>query len=61
MCVHFCKGLSHGAEGEEDVWQEFADSPERLGYESGAKKGACRLPTGVTDGVGLPTGSVHAF
>ena len=28
------KGLSHGAKGEEDVWQEFADSPERLAYES---------------------------
>lgn len=28
------KGLSHGARGEEEVWQEFAKDPERLALES---------------------------
>jgi len=28
------KGLPHGAKGEEDVWNEFADHPEELVFES---------------------------
>lgn len=28
------KGLSHGAKGEEDVWNEFAQHPEDLVFES---------------------------
>jgi putative restriction endonuclease len=28
------KGLSHGAKGEEEVWNEFAKNPEALAYES---------------------------
>ncbi len=28
------RGLVHGAKGEEEVWDEFADQPEALAYES---------------------------
>lgn len=28
------KGLPHGAKGEEDVWNEFAEYPEELAFES---------------------------
>jgi len=28
------KGLQHGAKGEEDVWNEFAEHPEALAFES---------------------------
>jgi putative restriction endonuclease len=28
------RGLEHGAKGEEDVWNEFADNPESLAFES---------------------------
>jgi putative restriction endonuclease len=28
------KGMSHGAKGEEEVWEEFADHPETLAFES---------------------------
>jgi putative restriction endonuclease len=28
------KGLAHGAKGEEDIWNEFADHPEELVFES---------------------------
>jgi putative restriction endonuclease len=27
-------GLAHGANGEEEIWNEFASDPERLAYES---------------------------
>jgi len=27
-------GLSHGANGEEEIWHEFAETPEELAYES---------------------------
>jgi putative restriction endonuclease len=28
------KGMAHGAKGEEEVWQEFADHPEAVAFES---------------------------
>src|SRR5213595_2347213 len=28
------KGHTHGAKGEEEVWNEFAGNPEELAYES---------------------------
>lgn len=28
------KGLSHGAKGEVEIWESFADNPEQLAYES---------------------------
>jgi putative restriction endonuclease len=28
------KGMSHGAKGEAEVWQEFENDPEKLAYES---------------------------
>jgi putative restriction endonuclease len=28
------KGMSHGAKGEEEVWEEFANHPEALAFES---------------------------
>jgi len=50
------KGLSHGAKGEEDVWQEFADSPERLAYESkklmAAREGRPLIDPDIEDDTG---------
>src|SRR5437016_4573712 len=28
------RGLTHGAKGEEEVWQEFSNNPEALAFES---------------------------
>lgn len=53
------KGLSHGAKGEEEIWGEFAGSPERLAYESekliAAKEGRPLVEAGVgsQDATGL--------
>jgi len=40
------KGLTHGAKGEEEVWNEFAQDPERLALES-EKLVAARLGKSV--------------
>lgn len=41
-------GLEHGARGEEEVWQEFAEHPEALAYES-ARLLAERLGRGIEE------------